>query len=351
MKKPSASLVLLFLLLLAAAAQPVLPGKEYPQDLVQLYDQALDHLLGRGRTVDLAEAARLLRLAADRGHAEAQYNLGNAYANGEGVPVDYAETARWLSAAAEQGHEKAKANLGNRDFWTKAAASGDSEALYRLGNAYVQFPPVDHRRAVSSWKAAADKGHVGARYNLGLAYLNGMGVKKDHSETFRLWSAAAEAGHLKAQAGLALLYYEGWGVQKSSSEYLRWITRAAKGGDLESQYNLGMSYLKGEGSPKDPGKALHWLLSAANHGHVDASFNLGALALETSKGLSDAKLASDLLMLSYQFFIVASELDPDTAKKADALKAAGKVAALMSSAELVAAKGKAADTLKAIAGK
>jgi TPR repeat protein len=83
----------MFLLLLAAAAQPVLPVGEYPQDLVQLYDQALDHLLGRGRTVDLAEAARLLRFAADRGHAEAQYNLGILSYQGKGVPQSFEESA------------------------------------------------------------------------------------------------------------------------------------------------------------------------------------------------------------------------------------------------------------------
>jgi hypothetical protein len=158
---------------------------------------------GRGVRKDLAEAARLWKLSAEQGNALAQFNLGNAYANGEGVPVDYAEAGRWLLAAAEQGHEKAKANLGNRDFWTKASASGNPDALFWLGNAYAQFPPIDFRKAVSFWKAAADKGHVNAQYNLGLAYFNGMGVKKDHSECYRLWIAAAVAGHHKAQAGAA----------------------------------------------------------------------------------------------------------------------------------------------------
>jgi TPR repeat protein len=43
------------------------------------------------------------RRAADRGHAEAQYNLGFMYLLGEGVPSDSAEGLRWLRLAADQG--------------------------------------------------------------------------------------------------------------------------------------------------------------------------------------------------------------------------------------------------------
>ena len=46
---------------------------------------------------------RLYRLAADQGHAEAQFNLGVMYVKGTGVPQDYTEAARLLKLAAAQG--------------------------------------------------------------------------------------------------------------------------------------------------------------------------------------------------------------------------------------------------------
>ena len=47
----------------------------------------------------------LFRQAAEQGHADAQFNLGNMYANGEGVPEDDAEAARWYRMAAEASGE------------------------------------------------------------------------------------------------------------------------------------------------------------------------------------------------------------------------------------------------------
>jgi len=44
---------------------------------------------GLGVPQDYKEAVRLYRLAAEQGHAEAQYNLGQMYRQGLGVPQDY----------------------------------------------------------------------------------------------------------------------------------------------------------------------------------------------------------------------------------------------------------------------
>ncbi|MDG1372525.1 MAG: SEL1-like repeat protein [Paracoccaceae bacterium] len=42
-------------------------------------------------------------LAADKGHANAQHNLGYSYDVGQGVPQDYSEAVKWYRLAAEQG--------------------------------------------------------------------------------------------------------------------------------------------------------------------------------------------------------------------------------------------------------
>lgn len=46
-----------------------------------------------------------LRSAAERGDAEAQYELGNAYYYGKGVPQDYKEAQVWYGKAAA-GYKK-----------------------------------------------------------------------------------------------------------------------------------------------------------------------------------------------------------------------------------------------------
>jgi TPR repeat protein len=54
---------------------------------------------------DAVRAAEWYRRAAERGHADAQYNLGFMYLLGEGVTSDAAEGLRWLRLAADQGEE------------------------------------------------------------------------------------------------------------------------------------------------------------------------------------------------------------------------------------------------------
>ena len=67
---------------------------------------------GDGVPQDDVEAARWFRLAADEGHAVAQFNLGRRYANGRGVPQDDAEAVRWYRLAADQGLAAAQSTLG-----------------------------------------------------------------------------------------------------------------------------------------------------------------------------------------------------------------------------------------------
>ena len=58
--------------------------------------------------MDRTEARRLYGLAADQGHAKAQYKLADMHYNGEGGPMDRAEARRLYGVAAKQGHAEAK---------------------------------------------------------------------------------------------------------------------------------------------------------------------------------------------------------------------------------------------------
>ena len=64
--------------------------------------------VGEGRPVDLADAARWYRRAADLGSAIAQLNLGEMYMLGLGVPRDTAQAHLWLTLAARQGRTWAR---------------------------------------------------------------------------------------------------------------------------------------------------------------------------------------------------------------------------------------------------
>ena len=88
---------------------------------------------GLGVPQDAAEAVRWFRLAAEQGHARAQYSLGVMYGTGEGVPQDNVEAHIWLNLAASRlsGADRER-SVGARDRVAELMTPADlSEAQRR----------------------------------------------------------------------------------------------------------------------------------------------------------------------------------------------------------------------------
>jgi hypothetical protein len=128
-----------------------------PSDILQR-DQSVAH--------DHAQPARLFRLKAVQGDADAQFNLGCMYRDGQGVEKDYAEAVRLLRLAAAQGHQRAQFNLG---------------VMFRDG----QGVAVDYAEAVQLFRLAAALGHSEAQFSLGVIFENGGRVVRDRADAVR----------------------------------------------------------------------------------------------------------------------------------------------------------------------
>jgi GAF domain/Sel1 repeat/PilZ domain len=76
-----------------------------------------------------ANSLRSLRSLADRGDADAQWQMGVRYHNGEGVPRDDAQAMQWFQRAAEQGHVIAQATLGAY-YWAGRGVPQDLSKAY-----------------------------------------------------------------------------------------------------------------------------------------------------------------------------------------------------------------------------
>jgi len=59
-----------------------------------------------------SSCADFVKLVAELGDMNAQYNLADLYYRGEGMPQDYAGAFKWYKKAAEQGHPGAQYGLG-----------------------------------------------------------------------------------------------------------------------------------------------------------------------------------------------------------------------------------------------
>jgi cell division septation protein DedD len=129
---------------------------------------------------DFGSAVRQWRALADKGDADAQFNMGQAYKLGRGVPADLKIAQSWYQKAAQQGHEPAQALLG-----------------------LILFENGQRAAAVPWLKKAADHGDPRAQYVLGTGHFNGDMVPKDLPRAYALMLRARDQGMPLARARLA----------------------------------------------------------------------------------------------------------------------------------------------------
>lgn len=132
-------------------------------------------------------AQSLWQTLAEAGDVEAMFALGALLYEGPGeVPVNYLESSRWYATAAELGH---------------------ADAQYNLGNAYQRGLGVwqDDLQAAQWWQKAAEQGLPKAAYNLGVQYAYGRGVPQSREQALYWFSQAADKGHLQARQLIAEL--------------------------------------------------------------------------------------------------------------------------------------------------
>ena len=76
-----------------------------------MFNLGLLYANGQGVTQDYAKAREWFEKAAAEGDADAMNNLGILYHNGQGVPQDDAKAREWYERAAAKGDASAKKAL------------------------------------------------------------------------------------------------------------------------------------------------------------------------------------------------------------------------------------------------
>ena len=251
----------------------------------QGYLEAQDSDIGgfyNGAYVDDPQSLEILRAAAEKGEAEAQYQLGMCYEKDD----DDDKALEWWRKAAAQGHAGAQyknaMNLPGDDpeifgLYKKAAEQGHAHAQYYLAECYADGDhdtEKDPFKAMEWYKKAAEKGHEKARekmdelpqklYDEGYAYEKGE--SKNFEEAAKLYRFAAEMGHDDAQARLALCYFNEDGVEQDFCEAFKWASKAEKQGNAGACLVLAYMYQDGYGVEGDRDKALSFYRRAEKRG-------------------------------------------------------------------------------------
>jgi TPR repeat protein len=186
-----------------------------------------------------------LKPLADTGNPVAQSDLGYMYEEGLGVTIDLSEAARWYRMAAEQGDPYSQTRLGY---------------LYEKGLGV----PRDDALAAQWYAKSAAAGDEQGQSWLGSMYRDGRGVVRNYKEAEKWFSLASEQGSAWARMNIGLLYTHGGdGLPQDYVKAIDLFRKAADGGDPDALYNLGWAYEQGLGVPADRQRAIEWYSKAA----------------------------------------------------------------------------------------
>jgi uncharacterized protein len=144
------------------------------------------------------------------------------------------------------------------------AEKGNAEAQYNLGVMYIlgRGVPQDTKQAVDLWSKAADQGNsANAQFNLGVMYRQGKGVPADDKQAVSYWAKAAEQGHTQAQLYVGIMYAQGAGTAQDKVQAYKWFSIAADKGNQAAVQNLNTVSMHMEPAQIEQGKsqAQEWL--------------------------------------------------------------------------------------------
>jgi TPR repeat protein len=192
---------------------------------------------------------------------EGAFDLGLRYDRGEGMPQDSREAARLYHIAADQGHAWAQYNIAQ---------------FYRYGKGVIQ----NHHTAASYYRLSADQGCAVAQCDIAACYKRGEGVLQSHSEAARWYHLAADQGDAQALNNLANCYARGQGVIQNDSEAARHVRLAADQGLAHAQSNYAQYCSHGQGVPQDYGECARYHRLAADQGFAPSQLALGAMLID-----------------------------------------------------------------------
>ena len=212
-------------------------------DANTLYREGMTHYYPNNPNGSDEKALEFFQKAAEQGHAEAQYMLGEIYSNNHGVAVNSQKSKEWYLKAAEQYQKAAEQE------------NADADVLVKLGDMYYNGRGVscDYEKAIEWYQMAADQGDIPARvrlndyhlndkaqrqkearelYNLGKRYEEGLEGVVNYTEVVRCYEKVIElVEHVDDDLGadvhfrLGEMYYYGRGVRKDivkAAEYYAW---------------------------------------------------------------------------------------------------------------------------------
>jgi hypothetical protein len=263
-----------------------------------------------------ADALNWYRKAAQQGSMDAATDIALLYANGKGIARDPAQAVVWFRRAAEGGDGSAQYNLAlmyergegvPQDYkeairWFTAAADQNLiPPLLALAELSLQPPSstmtANVKKAIQYYEKAASLGSATAEVTLGTIFSKGLPGKVDYPQAIEWYKKAADQGDPDGEFAFGVSFALGHGVAVDYAQARRWLTAAANQGQVEAQYDLAIICEQGNGAPPDRDLAAHYYQMASDRGMAKAQYRYGLLLAKGTSG-SDRIAAYQWLLLA-----------------------------------------------------
>ncbi|RKF72015.1 Protein SKT5 [Golovinomyces cichoracearum] len=199
-------------------------SKNHPGAMTRLGRAFLSGDLGLNKYREGVKWLKRATESADLQYNAAPYHLGLLYETGYGDDIfrDEAYAAQLFTQAADLGH---------------------SESCFRLGDAYEHGKlccPRDPALSVHFYTTAAHAGHSGAMMALCAWYIVGAEpiLEKDENEAYEWARQAAACGLAKAEYAVGYFTEMGIGTRRDPLEANVWYVKAAESGDERAKLRL-----------------------------------------------------------------------------------------------------------------
>jgi len=182
-----------------------------------LLERQVNHAQARTQALGFHEAAAL------QGHLQAQLHLAYLLRAGEVMPLpDHGNDAAPASAPAKAGRRSTAPHLvRSLDFFRMAADQGHAEAQFEVGQMFAQGlgTAQQFEEAAAWYLLAAKQGHAKAQFHLGFLYSHGQGVEQDYAKAYQWYCISDQCGYALAKKNVALI---GKKLEPGEREMAKW---------------------------------------------------------------------------------------------------------------------------------
>jgi TPR repeat protein len=185
---------------------------------------------GGGVSIDFNGAAYYLKLAADQGNVDTQFNYGICLQKGEGVSIDFNGAARYLKLAADEGDAESQhlsgiwlltehdghRNIADSIRYLKLSTENDSSngqfvVTLMAENGIRAFPSINFDTAVRYYERCSDL-FPAASACFGRCLETGLGIPVDFTVAAEFFKKAADSDDANGMNSFGCCLERGQGV-------------------------------------------------------------------------------------------------------------------------------------------